>query len=136
MSAQLFPHGSPSLCLMAVQLSIPQLSETTRHLSAVLNQDAASRLNGTTQDASSATLTAQLTLSGQTTAGFTTSVRDGRIGDSVYTSFTFQNGTEPSLNASCWNGYSAKRPICATGATKTSCTIVWGDFSLVLSEGY
>lgn len=65
-STQLFPHVSPAAYLMTEQLSIPQHSETVQHLSTVLNQDAVSQLNVTTQDASSATLTAGLTLSGQT----------------------------------------------------------------------
>lgn len=65
-STQLFPHVSPAAYLMTEQLSIPQHSETVQHLSTVLNQDAVSQLNVTTQDASSATLTTQLTLSGQT----------------------------------------------------------------------
>lgn len=65
-STQLFPDVSPTSYLMTEQLSITQHFDTVQHLSSALNQDIMSQLSGTTQDVSSATVTGQLTLSGQT----------------------------------------------------------------------
>lgn len=65
-SAQLFPDVSPTSSLMKEQLSITQHLNTSRHLSAVVNQDVMSALSVTTQDASPTTWTGQLAPSGQT----------------------------------------------------------------------
>ena len=65
-SAQLFPHVSPTSSLMTEQLSITQHSDTSRHLSAAVNQDVMSLLSVPTQDVSPTTWTGQRAPSGQT----------------------------------------------------------------------
>ncbi|KAL7371130.1 hypothetical protein ABVT39_019778 [Epinephelus coioides] len=65
-STRPFPDVSPTSYIMTERLSRTQHSDTSKHLSSVLNQDVMSQLNVATQDVSSTTSSGQPTLSGKT----------------------------------------------------------------------